>query len=274
MSVAWIESRKRAIVVSPRQGATDGPTQPYPTARPNGRGSDRPVLPHRRCLRAAQPEREALRAPQAALGFGGHNPRSLATASGRGERALLLARRPGILPSPVPWRSGSSSFPVAPQGAQALSAAVGALQASPRVHDAWRAQRCRRSGSRFARATVGGSSGSIWTPAGEPATLTGCRLLSREVHHARIHLQIARGGGRDPYALRRGAGQAGPRLRKPDRRYTLWRHARTRSRPRRFPTRGVPSWRERPEPHLLAMVLAAGRAPSHLRTRHRGSTRP
>src|SRR5829696_3755964 len=264
-------------------------TSLYSTPRRDGRGSDLPLLPHRRCLRAAQPEREALRAPQAALGFGGHNPRSLATASGRGERALLLARRPGILPSPVPWRSGSSSFPVAPQGAQALSAAVGALQASPRVRDAWRAQRCRRSGSRFARATVGGSSGSIWTPAGEPATLTGCRLLSREVHHARIHLQIARGGGRDPYALRRGAGQAGPRLRKPDRRYTLWRHARTRSRPRRFPTRGVSSWRERPEPHLLAMVLAwrerlepdqldsvlpAGRAPSHLRTRHRGPPLP
>src|SRR5215203_3292863 len=84
MSVAWIESRKRAIVVSPRQGATDGPTQPYPTARPNGRGPHRPVLPHRRRLR-----------PPAA-------------AAGRGVRALLLARCPAVLLPPVPRGRGAS----------------------------------------------------------------------------------------------------------------------------------------------------------------------
>src|ERR671910_614353 len=83
MCVAWIEGRKGAIVVSPREGAKDGPHQPYPTARPNGRGSDRPVLPHRRRLPTPQPKREALRVAQAALGLGGHNPRPLgASASG------------------------------------------------------------------------------------------------------------------------------------------------------------------------------------------------
>jgi hypothetical protein len=35
-----VRDKKRAIIVSPREGATDGPTQPYPTARPHGRGSE------------------------------------------------------------------------------------------------------------------------------------------------------------------------------------------------------------------------------------------
>src|SRR5215208_525885 len=119
MSVAWIESRKRAIVVSPRQGATDGPTQPYPTARPNGRGPHRPVLPHRRRLRSAQPEGEALRIAQAALGLGGHHPRPLAATAGRGERTLVLARRPEVLLALVPWGGRAPPFLLAPQGAQA-----------------------------------------------------------------------------------------------------------------------------------------------------------
>src|SRR5215207_1106340 len=108
MSVAWIESRKRAIVVSPRQGATDGPTQPYPTARPNGRGPHRPVLPHRRRLRPPQPQGEALRIHKAACRLGGHNPRPPAAAAGRGVRALLLARCPAVLLPPVPRGRGAS----------------------------------------------------------------------------------------------------------------------------------------------------------------------
>src|SRR5215210_6411469 len=117
MCVAWIEGRKGAIVVSPRQGATDGPHQPYPTPRPNGRGPHRPLLPHRRRLCPPRPEWEALRVAQAALGFGGHNPRPLAAASRRRVGALLLARRREVLLSPVPWGRGASSFLLAPQGA-------------------------------------------------------------------------------------------------------------------------------------------------------------
>jgi hypothetical protein len=44
--------RKGAIIVSPPQGATDGPAQPYPTPGRDERGSHRPLLPHRRCLRS------------------------------------------------------------------------------------------------------------------------------------------------------------------------------------------------------------------------------
>src|SRR5215212_8667682 len=102
MCVARIRSRKGTIIVSPREGAKDGPTQPYPTPRLNGRGPERPLLSHRRCLRAAQPEREALRASQAALGLGDHHPRPLATASRRGVGALLLARHPEVFLSSVP----------------------------------------------------------------------------------------------------------------------------------------------------------------------------
>src|SRR5215212_392280 len=110
MCVAWIEGRKGAIVVSPREGATDGPHKPYPTARPNGRGPHRPLLPHRRRLRPSQPQWEALRIAQAALGLGGHNPRPLAAAAGRGVGAFLLARCPEVLLSPVPGGSRASPF--------------------------------------------------------------------------------------------------------------------------------------------------------------------
>jgi hypothetical protein len=49
--VDWVRGRKGAIIVSPRKGAKDGPTQPYPTPRRVGRGPHRPLLPHRRRLR-------------------------------------------------------------------------------------------------------------------------------------------------------------------------------------------------------------------------------
>src|SRR5919107_3099594 len=101
MCVAWIRSRKGAIVVSPREGATDGPYQPYPTPRPNGRGSDRPLLPHRRCLRAGEPPRSMLRLHKAPLGLRGHRARVVPAAPWGGERALLLARRREVFLPPV-----------------------------------------------------------------------------------------------------------------------------------------------------------------------------
>jgi hypothetical protein len=63
--------RKGAIIVSPPQGATDGPTQPYPTPPRDGRGSHGALLPHRRRLRPAQPPRRStLRVHKAPLGLG------------------------------------------------------------------------------------------------------------------------------------------------------------------------------------------------------------
>ncbi len=46
---------------SPPQGATHGPTPAYSVAHLPGRGSDHALLPHRRCLRSAQPTRQTLR---------------------------------------------------------------------------------------------------------------------------------------------------------------------------------------------------------------------
>src|SRR5215211_5597356 len=77
-----------------------------------------------------------------------------------------------------------------------------------------------------------------------------CLLLSWEVRYAPIHLQNARGRGRDPDALRRGVGRAWPRLRKPERRHAPRRHARHHPRPRGRPTRGLLAGRQRPEPYL------------------------
>jgi hypothetical protein len=42
--VDWLGDRKGAIIISPHQGAKDGPIQPYPTARRDGRGPHRPLL--------------------------------------------------------------------------------------------------------------------------------------------------------------------------------------------------------------------------------------
>src|SRR5215204_5228614 len=50
-----LRDRKGAIIVSPHQGEKDGPTQPYPTPPPDGRGPHGALLPHRRCLRPSQP---------------------------------------------------------------------------------------------------------------------------------------------------------------------------------------------------------------------------
>ena len=47
----WHERQKGAIIDSPREGAKDGPRQPYPTPRLHRRGSHGALLPHRRRLR-------------------------------------------------------------------------------------------------------------------------------------------------------------------------------------------------------------------------------
>jgi len=67
---------------------------------------------------------------------------------------------------------------------------------------------------------------------------------------AQTHLQNARGRGRDPGALRRGARRAGHWLREPDRKDAPRRHARHRLRPRGRPARGLLARRQRPQPHL------------------------
>jgi hypothetical protein len=41
------------------KGTSDGPSPAYPLAPPPGRGSDRALLPHRRCLRPSQPSRRS-----------------------------------------------------------------------------------------------------------------------------------------------------------------------------------------------------------------------
>src|SRR5215204_5491795 len=123
--------RKGVIIVSPHQGAKDGPTQPYPTPRRHGRGPHRPVLPHRRRLRPPQPEREALRASQAACRLGGHRARALPAAEGGGERALLPAGHRAVLLPPVPRGGGTLSFLVPPKGEEA-QALFGAPQTGDR----------------------------------------------------------------------------------------------------------------------------------------------
>src|SRR3712207_4315843 len=119
MCVAWIryEIERGPSIVSPREGAKDGPRQPYPTPRWDGRGSDHPLVPHRRRLRVAQPAwRSTLRIHKAACGLGGHHPGTFPAAAGSGERTLLLAGRREVLFSPVPRGGGAAPFLVASAG--------------------------------------------------------------------------------------------------------------------------------------------------------------
>src|ERR671920_15141 len=108
--------RKGAIIVSPHQGEKDGPTQPYPTPRPDGRGPHGALLPHRRRLRPSQPPCPLLRVHKAPLGLGSHRPRPLPAAAGRRKRTLLLARRPEVLLPPVPRSGGAAPFLVPSKG--------------------------------------------------------------------------------------------------------------------------------------------------------------
>src|SRR5215207_6407465 len=93
--------------------------QPYPTPRPNGRGSDRPVLPHRRRLRPPQSEGANSRLAQEALGLGDHRSHPLAAASWRGVGVLLLARYPEVFLSSVPRGGRTSPFFVSSAGEEA-----------------------------------------------------------------------------------------------------------------------------------------------------------
>src|SRR5919112_2338970 len=117
-----VRDRKWAIIVSPHQGAIDGPTQPYPTPRRDGRGPHGALLPHRRRLRPSQPPCPLLRIPQAPLGLGSHRPRPFPAAERRGKRTLFLARRREVLLPFVPRGSGAAPFlvPSALEEAQAL----------------------------------------------------------------------------------------------------------------------------------------------------------
>src|SRR5215217_6065576 len=108
--VDLVRNRKWAIIVSPHQGAKDGPTQPYPTPRPYGRGPHGALLPHRRRLRSSQPPCPLLRIPQAPLGLRSDRPRPLPAAARRGKRTLFLARRREVLLPLVP-RGGLRTHP-------------------------------------------------------------------------------------------------------------------------------------------------------------------
>src|SRR3954462_5755039 len=124
MFVAWIryEIERGAIIVSPHQGAKDGPTEPYFTPPPDGRGPHGALLPHRRRLRSSQPPCPLLRIHKAPLGLGSYRPRPLPAAPRRGKRTLFLARRPKVLLSLIPRGGGTASFllPSAGEEAQAF----------------------------------------------------------------------------------------------------------------------------------------------------------
>src|SRR5829696_6521441 len=127
----WIGDRKGAIIVSPHQGATDGPAQPYPTPRRDGRGPHRPLLPHRRRLRPSQPPRHStLRVHKAPLRFGGHRDRALPATSRGGDCALGLARHREVLLSPVPRGGGAAPLLVSP-----TSEEVEVLSGAPATRD-------------------------------------------------------------------------------------------------------------------------------------------
>ena len=85
-------------VARARSGALDDPKTPYPPIHPNGRGHNCLVLPHRRRLRQPQPERTALRVPQAAfsqeIGTG-------ATETGVGS----MGNKPYVLDGLLSWLS-------------------------------------------------------------------------------------------------------------------------------------------------------------------------
>src|SRR5215212_2458363 len=127
MCVAWLAEIKRGPSgLPPTKGAPDGPPAPYPKPRPNGRGDHHPLLPHRRCLRAAQSPRPSLRVPQATLRLRGHHACPLPTASWGGERTFLLAGRRAVLLAPVPRGRRARPFLAAPPHPQA-QALLGAL---------------------------------------------------------------------------------------------------------------------------------------------------
>src|SRR5215216_6063859 len=155
MCVAWIrhEIKRGHHLVSPYQGAKDGPAQPYSTPRPHGRGSDCPLLSRGRGLRPSQPSCSQLRVHKAPCGLRSHRPRSLPAASGRGERTLFLAGCPAVLLSPVSGGGWTLPFLLQPAGEQAQTLfGSSAAQDPPRTH--------RRAGNSACGLDVAGSSPS------------------------------------------------------------------------------------------------------------------
>src|SRR5215210_483769 len=201
----------------PTKGAPDGPRPRYPTVRPNGRGAHRPFLPPGRRLCPHQPEGTALRVPQESLGLGGHHPRALPTASRRGVRALLPARRRPLLLAPVPRGGRSLAFLLAPSPAQA-AAFLGALAAR---HLARAGGRTGDPDSRLdpawglASAPGGAVGGGLrWGGVGEVGLLLGLRGQAAPLVCDQPGARLLRDRARERRGRRRGGGTArrgGPR---------------------------------------------------------------
>ena len=117
MCVAWLAEIKRGPSgLPPTKRAPDGPPAPYPTLRPNGRGSSL-CSAHRRRIPPPQSPRPMLRVHKEALGLGGHRAGPLRAVAGRPKRALVLARRREVLRAPVPGIRGAlHPFLAAPKG--------------------------------------------------------------------------------------------------------------------------------------------------------------
>src|SRR5215216_3804715 len=118
MCVAWIDGTTGAIRTLDERNL-GWPTLSIPATRPAGRGRDRALLPHRRCLRHPQLAPQTLRVYKAPLGFGGHHARALPAASGRRVGAFFPARLHPFFLSAVPRRGRSAPLLVSPEGTQA-----------------------------------------------------------------------------------------------------------------------------------------------------------
>src|SRR5918999_2621478 len=118
MCVAWLDELKRGPSVVLTKGAPDDPSTAYPTSPTPGRSDHHSVLRDRRPLSNPQPAGGSLRFPQGALGFRSDHPRHLPAASGRGVRALLLARGRPLFRPPLPQDRRPPSLLVPPEGTQ------------------------------------------------------------------------------------------------------------------------------------------------------------
>src|SRR5215208_3445789 len=211
--VDWSRDRKGAIIVSPHQGAKDGPAQPYPTPPPDGRGPDRPVLPPGGRLRPSQSPSWALPIPKAARRLGSHRPRRLPATAGNREPTLVLARRREVLFSPVPRCGGVAPFLVPSKGEEAQ-----ALPGAPAAGDPLRDGRgagdlaCRLDAA-FGFASQAGTAG-VGVPRSRMGSLGFLQLLRRKAASAlrrqpdprflRTHPRQRRGRLPDRGAPRRG----------------------------------------------------------------------
>src|SRR5215218_7913108 len=161
--------RKGAIIISPHQGAKDGPHKPYPTTRRDGRGPYCALLPRRRRLRPSQPPCWALPIHKAPLGLGSHRACALPAAAGRGKRTLFLARRPEVLLPPVPRGGGAAPFLVASAGEEAQALFGASAEGDPRRDGRRPEDTARRLHFAFGLAPQAGFSrlGLLWGSVGE-----------------------------------------------------------------------------------------------------------